>query len=613
MAKQTDAGDSAVNTDFDPAKLAAAFANVAEKSSDIVSKFLQEQGSSSWTQASNGLGHADPLNIGQAFFEMSARLAANPAALAESNMRLWQSYMDLWQGTSRKMMGQSADPVIEPDSDDRRFKDDAWSENPLFDYIKQSYLLSAKWLHETVKDVDGLDDKTAKKVEFYTRQFVDAMAPTNFAATNPEVLRATAESGGENLVNGLQNLLADLERGNGSLRISQTDEKAFTVGKNLAVTEGKVVFRNDLIELIQYAPTTEKVAKRPLLIVPPWINKYYILDLTAKKSFISWCVSQGLTVFAISWVNPDASLAELTFEDYLSDGLLKAISVSSDISGEKNVNVVGYCLGGTLLASALGYLAAAKKSPIKSATFLTAMIDFTEAGELEVFIDEEQLLALEEKMAETGYLEGSSMANTFNMLRANDLIWSFVINNYLLGKDPFPFDLLYWNSDSTRMPADMHSYYLRNMYQKNLLAKPGGLQLLGKDIDLSNVKTPVFFLSTQEDHIAPWQSTYDGMQILQGPKEFCLAGSGHIAGVVNPPAADKYFHYQSDATPDTAQSWLDDADKNSGSWWPHWRKWLNGHDGGAVDARTPGSGDYPALTPAPGTYVGVKSADSNGK
>jgi polyhydroxyalkanoate synthase len=454
-----------------------------------------------------------------------------------------------------------------------------------------------------VQDVDGLDAKTAQKVDFYTRQFVDAMAPSNFVMTNPEVLRLTAESRGENLVRGLENLLSDLERGDGRLQISMTDRSAFKVGENLAVTPGKVVFENALMQLIQYAPATETVARRPLLIVPPWINKYYILDLKPANSFVKWAVEQGHTVFMVSWVNPDATLAAKSFEDYMLEGPLAALDAIERATGEREVNIIGYCLGGTLTACLLSWMQAKGDDRIKSATFFTTLTDFAEPGELSVFIDEEQLAALESKMNEKGYLEGSAMATTFNMLRANDLIWSFVVNNYLKGQDPFPFDLLYWNSDSTRMPAAMHSYYLRNMYQKNLLREPGGLTMAGVPIDLGTIKTPSFFVSTREDHIAPWKATYAATQLFGGPVRFCLAGSGHIAGVVNPPTAVKYNHWTSTKTPKTPDAWLESATAVEGSWWPEWQKWVARHAGGKVPARVPGAGGLPAIEDAPGRYV----------
>ncbi len=466
----------------DPDVVSRSMADIAERSQRLVSEWLARQ-----TPGEQGRGDAspDPLNIGGAFLEMTAQLMANPARLMQAQLGFWQDYLTLWQNTAKRMMGMTSEPVIDAPSTDRRFKDEAWRDNEVFDFIKQSYLLSARYVQDVVKQAEGLDPKTAQKVDFYSRQFIDAMSPSNFLLTNPEVLRKTAETGGENLLKGLNNLLADLERGKGKLRIKMTDMDAFTLGENIAVSPGKVVFQNDLMQLIQYSPATRTVLKRPLLIAPPWINKFYILDLRPKNSLVRWAVSQGHTVFMISWVNPDARLAEKGFEDYMAEGYLAALDAIEQATGEREVNAIGYCLGGTLLGSTLAYMAAKKDDRIKSATFFVSMLDFTEAGELGVFIDEEQLQALEEKMSKRGYLEGSEMATTFNMLRANDLIWSFVVNNYLLGNDPFPFDLLYWNADSTRMPARMHSFYLRKMYQENLLKEPGGISLKGVPIDLA--------------------------------------------------------------------------------------------------------------------------------
>jgi polyhydroxyalkanoate synthase len=464
-------------------------------------------------------------------------------------------------------------------------------------------------MQSTVKDVEGLDDKTAQKVDFYTRQFVDAMAPSNFLMTNPEVLRETLESGGENLVKGLDNLLEDLERGKGRLKIRMTDTEAFKLGENIALSPGKVVFQNDLMQLIQYAPTTEEVFKRPLLIIPPWINKFYILDLRPKNSFIRWAVEQGHTVFVISWVNPNEKLKSKSFEDYMTDGPLAALDAVEAATGEKDANVIGYCLGGTLLACTLSYMAAKKDARVKSATFFTTMMDFKDSGELGVFIDEVQLAALEEKMKDKGYLEGADMATTFNMLRANDLIWSFVVNNYLMGKDPFPFDLLYWNSDSTRMPAAMHSFYLRKMYQENKLVEPGGVTLKGVKIDLGKVKQPACLISTREDHIAPWKATYSATQLLGGKVKFILAGSGHIAGVVNPPEAEKYGFWTAAKNPADPEDWLRAAEEHKGSWWPEWQRWIAALTGEKVPARQPGDGKLKPLEDAPGSYVRVTAHD----
>jgi polyhydroxyalkanoate synthase len=576
-------------------------ASIAERSQKIVADFLARQATPS--QGSN----IDPLNLGSAFFEMTANMMASPDKLLQAHLNLWQDHMMLWQNATQRMMGQAVEPMMAPDKEDRRFRDEAWDDNQLFDYIKQSYLLSTRWLQATVNDVEGLDDKTGKKIEFYTRQFVDALAPSNFMMTNPEVLRATMESGGENLLRGLENLLADLDNGNGRLRIKMSDPEAFELGKNIAITEGSVVFQNDLMQLIQYAPSTEKVYRRPLLIVPPWINKYYILDLREKNSLVKWAVDQGFTVFIVSWVNPGSKLASKTFEDYLGDGILAAMTAIEEATGEPDVNIVGYCLGGTLLACTLAYLAAKGDQRVKSATFLTTMTDFSDPGDLGVFIDEAQLDALEDKMNVNGYLDGKDMATTFNMMRANDLIWSFVINNYLLGKDPFPFDLLYWNSDSTRMPAAMHSYYLRNMYEKNLLVEPGGLTLMGEAIDLRKIEIPTCIISTREDHIAPWASTYAATRLFSGPTRFILAASGHIAGVVNPPASGKYGYWTNPQLSKTPEAWLKGATAHDGSWWPDWAKWAARKSGGKVASRKPGDGSLAVIEPAPGSYVKVKS------
>jgi polyhydroxyalkanoate synthase len=584
----------------DATALGRSMADIAERSQRIVTEWLRHQGGSERS--------ADPLNVGSAFLEMTARLMANPARLVQAQIGFWQDYMTLWQNTARRMMGAESTPVIDAPSTDRRFKDDAWRENEVFDFIKQSYLLSARYVQDVVTQVDGLDAKTAQKVDFYARQFTDAMSPSNFLLTNPEVLRKTAETGGENLLKGLNNLLGDLERGKGQLRIKMTDTDAFRVGDNIGVSAGKVIYQNDLMQLIQYAPTTEKVLKRPLLIAPPWINKFYILDLRPKNSLVRWAVSQGHTVFMISWVNPDEKLAEKGFEDYMTEGYLAALDAIEAATGERVVNAIGYCLGGTLLGCTLAYMAAKGDDRIRSATFFVSMLDFAESGELGVFIDEEQLRALEGKMNKRGYLEGSEMATTFNMLRANDLIWSFVVNNYLLGNEPFPFDLLYWNSDSTRMPARMHSFYLRKLYQENLLAKQGGITLNGVPIDLGKIKTPAYFLSTREDHIAPWKSTYRGTQLLGGKKRFVLAASGHIAGVVNPPDSGKYSHWVNTSLPPDPEAWFHGATEIAGSWWPDWQRWVSALGKETVKARVPGDGKLTPIEDAPGSYVRVRAS-----
>ncbi len=587
----------------DPALVTRTMAEVAERGQRIVQDFLKRQSEA-------GSPQADPLNIGSAFLEMTTRLMTNPARLMQAQLGFWQDYLTLWSNTARRMMGgDSSASVIEEPKGDRRFKDDAWRENEVFDFIRQSYLLSSRYFTQVVNSAEGLDAKTSQKLDFYTRQFVDAMSPANFVMTNPEVLRRTAETGGANLLKGLSNLLADLERGKGSLRIRMTDETKFKVGGNIAVTPGKVVFETPLMQLIQYSPTTETVLKRPLVIFPPWINKFYILDLRPKNSFIRWAVEQGHTVFVASWVNPDETLAEKGFGDYMNEGVLAALDAIETATGEREVNAIGYCLGGTLLASTLAWMAAKGDERIKSATYFVTLTDFEQPGELGVFIDEEQLKALEDKMNRRGFLDGTEMATTFNMLRANDLIWSFVVNNYLLGQDPFPFDLLYWNDDSTRMPARMHSFYLRRMYQANDLIKPGALELNGVKIDLRQIKVPTYIISTREDHIAPWKSTYGATQVYSGPIRFVLAASGHIAGVVNPPDSGKYSHWVNEELPRDPDDWLRGATELAGSWWPDWHRWVSALGDERVPARVPGEGGLPAIEDAPGRYVQVMARD----
>ena len=588
----------------DSEKLQTAFRDIASRSQKLLQDFSERY-------QADGPRPADPLHLTQTFMDFTAKMLADPNRLVQAQMELWQQYMKLWQVTTQRMMGQQVAPLAEPAKGDKRFNDPAWKDEVVFDYLKQSYLLTARWLQGTVKDVEGVDEKTSKKIDFYTRQFIDAVSPSNFAMTNPQVVKATVESKGENLLKGLQNLLTDLERGKGQLAIRQTDMNAFKVGGNVATSPGKVVFQNELIQLIQYAPATETVHQVPLLIVPPWINKFYILDLKPENSFIKWATEQGYTVFVISWVNPDAHLTSLVFEDYMKKGPLAALDAIEQATGQREVSAIGYCIGGTLMATTLAYMAARGDRRIVACTFFTAQVDFSEPGELGVFIDEDQLVGVEEMMSKKGYLEGAEMATTFNMLRANDLIWSFVVNNYLMGKDPFPFDLLYWNADATRMPAAMHSYYLRNMYQKNLLVQPGGLVIDNVPIDLSKITIPVYLQAGKEDHIAPSKSVYKATQIFKGPVRFMLAGSGHIAGVVNPPRNKKYQHWLNETTtnPPTLPEWQAGAKEYPGSWWHDWDKWLSALSGPKVAARVPGAGGLPAIEDAPGSYVKVRSGE----
>ena len=600
MAESTPADGAIIDT----SQYTQLMADIAERSHRIIADYL-ERNSVDQPPATD----PDPLNIGGAFLEMAGKLISDPQKLVEANLSLWHDYMSLWQNTTRRILGEDAEPVAQPSPADKRFKDEAWKENEIFDFIKQSYLLSARWAQDVVRGVEGgMDENAARKVDFYTRQFIDAVAPSNFVLTNPEVLRATVESGGENLVKGLDHLLSDIERGGGQLAISMTDYDAFKVGENIAVTPGKVIYRNSLMELIQYDPTTEQVHQRPVLIVPPWINKYYILDLKPKNSFVGWIRDQGHTVFVISWVNPGAELAEKSFSDYMKDGPLTALTMIEKATGQREVNAIGYCLGGTLLVCTLAYMAAKGDDRITSATLMTTMTDFTHPGELGVFIDEEQVRTLEARMSGRGFLDSREMSATFNMLRANDLIWSFVINNYLLGKDPFPFDLLYWNADSTRMPAAMHSFYLRRLYKENRLIEAGGVVLDGTPIDLGKITVPLYMLSTREDHIAPWTSTFTLTDRVAGPVKFVLSASGHIAGVVNPPTANKYCYWTNSRKYKSPDAWLKGAKQIDGSWWPNWLDWISLKAGPLVPARTPGDGKLTSQGDAPGDYVKVRTS-----
>jgi polyhydroxyalkanoate synthase subunit PhaC len=598
----------------DPATWAKTWAKVAEQSQKMLADFAARQQSEADLAAAGK--HAqppnpDPLNLGGAYMEIMAKLMADPAKLAEAQVKLWQDYAALWANTADRFLGKPAEPLIQPDKGDKRFKDPAWQDSAVFDYLKQSYLLAARWVQKTLTDVDGVDPKIARKVDFYTKQFVDAMSPSNFALTNPEVLRATLDSKGENLVKGLENLLEDIERGNGKLNIKMVDAKAFTVGENIAVTPGKVVYQNDLMQLIQYEPTTKEVYQRPLYIVPPWINKFYILDLKPQNSFIKWMTQKGYTVFVVSWNQPDESLVDKTFESYMREGILDGLDAVKRATGQDEVTAIGYCIGGTLMAATLAWMAAKGDDRIKAVTFFAAQVDFTEAGELSVFTDEDTLKYLESLMSEKGYLDGGEMATTFNMLRSNDLIWSFVVNNYLLGKEPFPFDLLYWNSDCTRMPAKMHGFYLRNMYQRNLLSQPGQLELAGEKLDLRKIKIPVYIQASKDDHIAPYRSVYKATQLYGGPVRFMMAGSGHIAGVINHPDAKKYQHWLNDTktNPPNVDDWIKGATEYPGSWWDDWDKWLSAKSGPKVPARKPGDGKLKVIEPAPGSYVKKRIVD----
>ena len=528
---------------------------------------------------------------------------SDPQRAVELQSSLGRAYLDLWAGAVKRMAGEQAPPAVSPDPKDKRFDDPEWSQNQFFDFLKQAYLLTAQWGEKLVKDAAGIDEHTRQKAEFYVRQIANAISPSNFVLTNPELLRETLSSNAENLVRGMHMLGEDIKAGHGNLKIRQSDPSTFEVGRNLALTPGKVIFQNDLMQLIQYEATTKEVLKVPLLIVPPWINKFYILDLTPEKSFIKWCVDQGITVFVISWVNPDVHLAAKSFEQYMKEGPIAAFDAIESITGEKKFHTIGYCVGGTLLSITLAYLAAKKKTRALSATMFAAQVDFTYAGDLKVFVDEERVQQLEAHMKEQGYLEAARMANTFNMLRSNDLIWPYVVNNYLRGKKPYPFDILYWNSDATRMPAANHSFYLRNCYLHNSLTK-GEMEIAGVTLDLRKVKVPIYNLATREDHIAPAKSVLFGSQFFGGPVKYVLAGSGHIAGVVNPPAKPKYQYWTGDPPSGSdVDQWMATAQEHPGSWWPDWLKWLKSQDAKTVPARSIGGGKLTPIEDAPGSYV----------
>lgn len=530
---------------------------------------------------------------------------SDPARLAEAQTAIATPFLHLWGQTYRRLHGEKVEPVV-PLGKDKRFAAPEWSELPLFEFLRQAHAISATWAEHLVERSADLDPRTRAKAKFYLGQITTAMSPANFIATNPELMRQTLSTSGDNLVRGATLLAEDMAAGNGTLRLRQTDASAFELGVNIAITPGKVVYRNDLMELIQYEPTTPDVLKRPLLIIPPWINKFYILDLAPDKSLIKWAVDQGNTVFVVSWVNPDARHRDKSFEAYMREGLFEALDAVREATDERSVNAVGYCVGGTLLAAALAYMAATNDTRIASATFLTAQAEFSDAGELQVFIDENQVKAIETQMAETGYLDGSKMAMTFNMLRPNDLLWSYVVNNYVKGEAPRPFDLLFWNSDSTRLPASNHSYYLRNFYLGNKLAT-GELSFSGVPLDLCRVTVPTYFLAAKEDHIAPAASVFRGALLFGGPVRYTLAGSGHIAGVINPPAKNKYFYHTGERPFGTLEEWTAQSVKKAGSWWPDWMSWLSESGLDRVESRNAGSGRLPVLGDAPGEYVRVKS------
>lgn len=540
------------------------------------------------------------------FSKLTEYWLSDPSRALEAQTRLFSGYMNVWANAIQRVGGgeEPAAPAPAPDKGDKRFQDPEWGRNAFFDFLKQAYLVTARWANDLVEHADGLDEHTRHKAGFYVRQISNAISPSNFILTNPELFRETVASNGENLVRGMKMFAEDIQAGRGDLKLRQADYSQFEVGRNMAMTPGKVVGRSDVAEIIQYNPTTETVLKRPLLICPPWINKFYILDLNPQKSFIRWAVEQGHTVFVISWINPDERHGLKDWEAYIREGLQYGLDTIEAATGEREVNAIGYCVGGTLLAAALALLAQEGDDRIKSVTFFTTQVDFTYAGDLKVFVDEDQIAALERSMRGKGYLDGNKMATAFNMLRSGDLIWPYVVNNYMRGKDPVPFDLLYWNADATRMSAANHSFYLRNCYLENTLSQ-GRMELAGRTVSLGDITIPVYNLAAREDHIAPARSVFLGCKYFGGPVDYVMAGSGHIAGVVNHPAQNKYQYWTGGKPAGDFDQWITNAKESPGSWWPHWQNWVSGQDDGQVPARTPGE-HTPILGDAPGTYVRVR-------
>jgi len=549
----------------------------------------------------------DPLGLGSAALGVWQAMATTPVALLQTQSSLAEAWLALALRTVATSAGVSEKPapVIAPAPNDSRWKHPAWNDNPTFDAIKQGYLLATRAVLESIEQAPGVDPETKSRVKFFAKQFCDAMSPTNFAFLNPAVIEETLRSGSGNFTRGVENYLADLRDNDG--RPALVDKSAFEIGKNVATSKGEVVFRNELIELIQYRPSTETVYQRPLVIVPPWINKFYILDLQPANSFIKYAVDSGISTFVVSWRNPDASLAHFGFEEYLELGSLAAVRAAREIAGTSDVNQIGYCIGGTLTAMELAYLSKTEPGLVNAVTFFAALIDFADAGEIKNFLGPEMLALIEKKMSDEGFLPGSDMADTFNMLRANDLIWNVAVNRYLLGKDAPAFDLLYWNADATRMPATLHRNYLNDMYVRNALVA-GGLSHKGVTLDLGAVKNDVFSVASIDDHIAPWRSVYKMTQVFSGDVTFRLGHSGHIAGIINAPGAGKGNFWENDVNVPSADDWFAAARKQPGSWWPTWLAWISARSGPRVPAPgQPGSPAHPALEPAPGSYVLAKS------
>lgn len=585
----------------DPEAMARNMAHMVEEMGKAAAAWVKPRESGEKSDSLSG----PATDIVNTFSKLSEYWLSDPKRSIEAQTHLLSSYFDIWSGSMRKMAGEETKDPAQNHLKDRRFSDEDWQNHPFFSFLRQAYWVTSDWADKLVKDADGLDPHTRHKAAFYVKQLTSALSPTNFVLTNPEVYKETVQESGENLVRGMRMLAEDIKAGKGDLRLRQTDYEKFAVGENLALTPGKVVAQSDICQVIQYAPATEKVFKRPLLICPPWINKFYILDLNPEKSYIKWAVDQGHTVFVISWVNPDEQHAKKGWEAYAREGIGFALDTIEKVTGEKQVNAIGYCVGGTLLAATLALFAQEGDNRIASATFFTTQVDFVHAGDLMVFADAENIDSIEENMKAHGYLDGSKMATAFNMLRASELIWPYVVNNYLKGKEPMPFDLLYWNSDATRMPAANHSYYLRNCYLENNLSNDR-MVLDGKTISLKDVKIPVYNLATREDHIAPARSVFVGSGCFGGKVTYVMSGSGHIAGVVNPPVRKKYQYWTGGKPVGDFDAWVEKAKEHPGSWWPHWQAWVEKQDGEQVDAREPGGGKLNSIEDAPGSFVRVR-------
>jgi polyhydroxyalkanoate synthase subunit PhaC len=600
--RQASSGHGAGYHIADPELMAKNMLKLFDQSAKVLTRILDDKKGSGPYSMVNEMTEAS-----KALSAVANQWFNEPEKLAKAQTKLGQDFAELWTRSYQRMLGEKVEPVARPEAGDNRFQDPEWADNPYFDFWKQAYLLTSHWAEDMVENTTGVEERTRKRAEFYLDLMLAALSPSNFPLTNPEVMRTTLATNATNLVTGMTHLIEDLDAPGELMRIRQTDLKAFKVGENLAVTPGKVIFQNEIIQLIQYSPSTEKVFSLPLLIVPPWINKFYILDLAPQKSLVRWLVSQGFTVFMVSWVNPDRRLSHKTFEDYMLEGVVEAIDAVKKATDSEQINVLGYCVGGTLLAATLAYLAQTGRDSVRAAGFLTTQVDFAHAGDLLMFIDDAQLKELEEMMAERGFLDGSRMSAVFNMLRPRDLIWPYVVNNYLLGKQPFPFDLLYWNSDSTRMPSANHNFYLREFYHMNRLAK-GEMPLGGVKLDLGKITLPIYELASREDHIAPAKSVLVGSKLFGGPVRFVVAASGHIAGVVNPPEKMKYKHWtpgDDNGVADvwSVDDWINSAQEHAGSWWPDFAQWLAGYSGDAVEPREPGAGPLKAIEDAPGAYV----------